>query len=116
MNLNKLTIKSQEALEAARSIAEENGNQAMEPEHLLSALLRDDEGIPASVLKKAGANLDYIRSKVDESVKKFPKVTGGGTANLYLSQPLAKVLDSAKRKPLKCATSSSAPSICFSLS
>ncbi len=74
MNLNKLTIKSQEALEAAQSIADENQNQSIEPEHLLLALLREDDGIPASVLKKAGANLDYIRSKVDESVKKFPKI------------------------------------------
>ncbi len=98
MNPNKLTVKSQEALETARSIAEENGNQAIEPEHLLLALLRDDEGIPASILKKAGANVEYVRSKADESVKKFPSVSGGGVANQYLSQPLAKVLDAAERE------------------
>ncbi|MFZ1080522.1 MAG: ATP-dependent chaperone ClpB [Candidatus Kryptoniota bacterium] len=99
MNPNKLTIKSQEALEAAQSIATENQNQSVEPEHLLLALLRDEDGIPASVLKKAGANLDYIKSKVDESVKRFPKIsTGGGTANQYLSQPLARLLDSAEKE------------------
>jgi ATP-dependent Clp protease ATP-binding subunit ClpB len=98
MNPNKLTVRSQEALEIARSIAEENGNQAIEPEHLLLALLRDDEGIPTSVLKKAGANIDYVRSKADESIKKFPKVSGGGVANQYLSQLLAKVLDAAERE------------------
>ncbi|HUI30793.1 MAG TPA: ATP-dependent chaperone ClpB [Candidatus Acidoferrales bacterium] len=98
MNPNKLTVKSQEALEAARSIAEENGNQAIEPEHLLMALLRDDEGIPASVLKKAGANVDYLRSKANESIKKFPKISGGGIANQYLSQPLAKTLDAAEKE------------------
>ncbi len=101
MNPNKLTVKSQEALEAARSIAEENGNQAIEPEHLLLALLRDDEGIPASILKKAGANLDYIRSKTDESVKKFPKISGGGVSNQYISQPLAKVLDASERESVQ---------------
>ncbi len=97
MNPNKLTIKSQEALEAARAIAEENGNQAIEPEHLLLALLRDEEGIPTSILKKAGANLEYVRSKAEESVKKFPRISGGGVANQYISQPLAKVLDAAEK-------------------
>ena len=98
MNLNKLTIKSQEALEGAQSIASEYQNQAIEPEHLLLALLRDEEGIPASILKKAGANIDYIRSKAEESVKKFPKISGGGTASQYLSQPLARLLDSAEKE------------------
>ncbi|MGO9482496.1 MAG: ATP-dependent chaperone ClpB [Candidatus Kryptoniota bacterium] len=98
MNLNKLTIKSQEALEAAQSIAAENQNQSIEPEHLLSALLREEEGIPVSVLKKAGANLEYIRSKIDESLKKMPKLSNGGTANRYLSQQLAMILDSAEKE------------------
>jgi ATP-dependent Clp protease ATP-binding subunit ClpB len=98
MNPNKLTVKSQEALETARAIAEENGNQAIEPEHLLLSLLRDDEGIPSSILKKAGANIDYVRTKAEESVGKFPKISGGGVANQYLSQPLAKVLDAAERE------------------
>jgi ATP-dependent Clp protease ATP-binding subunit ClpB len=98
MNPNKLTVKSQEALETARVIAEESGNQAIEPEHLLLSLLRDEEGIPASILKKAGANLDYIRAKADESIKKFPKISGGGVANQYISQPLAKVLDTAEKE------------------
>jgi len=98
MNPNKLTVKSQEALEAARSIAEENGNQSIEPEHLLLSLLRDEEGIPASILKKAGANLDYVRSKAEESVKKFPKISGGSVANQYISQPLARVLDAAEKE------------------
>ncbi len=98
MNPNKLTIKSQEALERAQSIATENQNQAIEPEHLLLALLQDEEGIPASILKKAGANLDYIRSKTNESVKKFPTISTGGTASQYLSQPLSKLLDSAEKE------------------
>ncbi len=98
MNLNKLTIKSQEALETAQAIAGENSQQAIEPEHLLIALLKDDEGIPSLVLKKAGANIEYIRAKSEEAVQKFPKVSGGGIANHYLSQPLAKALDSAEKE------------------
>ncbi len=98
MNLNKLTIKSQEALEGAQSIATEHQNQAMEPEHLLLSLLHDDEGIPVSVLKKAGVNIDYIKAKAEEAVKKFPKMSGGGTANRYISQPLAKALDLAEKE------------------
>ena len=98
MNTNKLTIKSQEAFEAARTTAEENGNQAIEPDHLLLALLRDDEGIPNSILKKVGANIDYIRAKADESIKKYPKISGGGVSNQYLSQQLAKLLDIAEKE------------------
>ncbi len=98
MNLNKLTIKSQEALEGAQAIAAENVQQAIEPEHLLVSLLKDDEGIPSLILKKAGTNVDYVRSKAEEAVKKFPKVSGEGIANHYLSQPLAKVLDSAEKE------------------
>ncbi len=98
MNLNKLTIKSQEALEGAQAIASENSQQAIEPEHLLLSLLKDEESIPALVLKKSGANLEYIRSKSRESIKKFPQVSGGAAANHYLSQPLAKVLDAAEKE------------------
>ena len=98
MDLNKLTIKSQEALEGAQAVATENSQQAIEPEHLLIALLKDEEGIPSLVLKKAGANLEYIRSKSEEAVKRFPKISGGGNANHYLSQPLAKVLDIAEKE------------------
>lgn len=98
MNPNKLTIKSQEALETARSIADENGNQAIEPDHLLLALLRDEEGIPGSILKKAGANLEYVRAKADESIKKHPKLSGGGVTSQYISQPLARVFDGAEKE------------------
>ncbi len=98
MNLNKLTIKSQEALEGAQGIADERSHQAIEPEHLLVALLKDDEGVPASILKKAGANVEYIRQKGEESLRRFPQISGGGVANHYLSQPLAKILDAAEKE------------------
>ncbi len=98
MNLNKLTIKSQEALEGAQRVASEHSQQAIEPEHLLLALLQDEEGIPASLLKKAGANLEYIRSKVDETIARFPQISGGGTANHYLSQSLAGLMDLAEKE------------------
>ena len=98
MNPNKLTVKSQEALEQARSIAAENQQQAIEPEHLLLALIGDEGGIAFSVLQKAGANAEYIKSKLEESVDKFPKVSGGNVASQYLSQPLAQVLDAAEKE------------------
>ncbi len=98
MNLNKLTIKSQEALETAQSIASEHRNQAIEPEHLLLSLLRDEEGVPTSILKKAGANIDYVRSKAEDAIKKFPTISGDAAANRYLSQPLAKALDIAEKE------------------
>ncbi len=98
MNLNKLTVKSQEALERAQRIASEHSQQAIEPEHLLMALIQDEEGVPGSVLKKSGGNLEYIKSKVEESISKFPQISGGGTANQYLSQSLARLMDLAEKE------------------
>ena len=98
MNLDKLTIKSQEALQQAQAVASDNAQQAIEPDHLLVALLKDDEGLPALVLKKAGANMEYLRQKADESLRRFPKISGGGVGNQYLSQRLAKVIDTAEKE------------------
>lgn len=98
MNLNKLTIKSQEALQTAQTIAANNDNQAIEPEHLLRALLDDNEGVAAALLQKVGTNVEFVKGKLDESIAKFPKISGGGVANQYMSQPLVRVLDSAEKE------------------
>ncbi|HEY9164962.1 MAG TPA: ATP-dependent chaperone ClpB [Candidatus Kryptonia bacterium] len=98
MNPNKLTVKSQEALERARVIASENQQQAIEPEHLLLALVTDEEGVVSSIMQKAGVNSDYVRGKLEESIRKFPRISAGGVTSQYLSQPLAQVLDSAEKE------------------
>ena len=77
MNFNKFTIKSQEAVQNAQEIASSYGNQALEPEHLLAALVQDASGTVPPIVQKAGANLNYIKIKLNELVDRLPKVSGG---------------------------------------
>jgi ATP-dependent Clp protease ATP-binding subunit ClpB len=94
MRFDRFTIKSQEALNEAQSIAEKHQNQEVTVEHLLMALIRQEGGIVAPILSKIGANVGLIKGQLEEVIKRFPKVssTGGDT---YMSQRLKKVLDNA---------------------
>ncbi|MDR2425636.1 MAG: ATP-dependent chaperone ClpB [Endomicrobium sp.] len=95
MNLNKWTIKSQEALAEAQNIALEYGNQEITEEHLLYALVKQDEGTVKAIIKKSAAAgqeelvLANILKDLIKEIEKRPKVSGG---NLHLSQSLNKIL------------------------
>ncbi len=82
MNLNKLTVKAQEALQAAQQTAADHDHQTIEPIHLLDAMLKDAGGIIPPILNKLGANMDYVRGKVTELIQKLPKVSGSGGSHL----------------------------------
>ena len=98
MNFQKFTIKSQEALQNAQEIAASYGNQSIEPEHLLAALVQDSEGIVIPILQKLGANVDYVKIKINDLVGKLPKVSGAGAGNQNIGQSLAKLFDSALKE------------------
>lgn len=98
MNFSKFTIKSQEALQNAQEIASSYSNQAIEPEHLLAALVQDSEGIVVPLLQKIGANLNYLKIKINEAVEKLPKVQGAGLGNQHLSPALAQVFEAAEKE------------------
>ncbi|MBA4312854.1 MAG: ATP-dependent chaperone ClpB [Chlorobiaceae bacterium] len=98
MNFQKFTIKSQEAVQNAQEIAASYGNQSIEPEHLLAALVQDSEGLIAPILQKIGANLNYIKIKINESIEKLPKVSGTGTGNQFISQTLVQIFDNAVKE------------------
>jgi len=98
MNFNKFTIKSQEAVQNAQEIAGSYSNQTIEPEHLLAALVQDGEGIVPPLLQKVGANLNYIKIKINEAVEKLPKVQGAGLGNQHLSPALAEVFENAQKE------------------
>jgi ATP-dependent Clp protease ATP-binding subunit ClpB len=98
MNFNKFTIKSQEAVQNAQEIASSYSNQTIEPEHLLAALVQDDDGVVPPLLQKVGANLNYIKIKINEAVEKLPKVQGAGLGSQHLSQSLAEVFESAQKE------------------
>lgn len=94
INFNKLTIKSQEALQNAQEIASSYSNQMIEPEHLFAALIQDKEGIVISTLMKLGVNKDYIQIKAGELLEKLPKVTGTGSGQSF-SRETTEVLENA---------------------
>jgi ATP-dependent Clp protease ATP-binding subunit ClpB len=94
-NFNKLTLKSQEALQAAQGIAMDNSNQIIEPEHLLLALLQDKENIVNSILYKLDVNPDELKRKVNDLLSRLPSVSGGGSENINISGDLSASLDIA---------------------
>ena len=76
MNLNNYTIKAQEIIQAAQQLAFNNGNPNIETNHLLKALLADEDSPVEYLLKKNNVNVPFAESKVDESIKRLPKVSG----------------------------------------
>ena len=90
----RLTVKSQEAVQAAQGIAAENGNPEVLPLHLMAALLEDREGVVIPVLEKVGVPVEQLLSGVNAAIAKLPKVQGAA-AQPGLSNALQKVLEQA---------------------
>ncbi|MEF3253977.1 MAG: AAA family ATPase, partial [Deferribacterales bacterium] len=93
INWNKLTIKASEAIQAAHALADKNGNQQIEQEHLLKALITQSEGLIKPLLQKLEVNIGSFINELDELIGKYPKVSG--SEGVYLSQDLKKSLDHA---------------------
>ncbi len=93
MNLNKFTIKSQEAVQKAQEIAAANSNQAIDSIHLLKGILLADENVIPFLLKKLNVNYPVFSQAVDKIIESLPKVSGG---NQYLSNEAADVLNKAQ--------------------
>ena len=93
--MNKLTYKSQEAVQQAQEIASSYGNQQIEPVHIFAAMLQDSQGITGSILKKIGGNIDHIKIKTNELIENLPKVSGAGLGNQYISQSTGAMLEKA---------------------
>ncbi|MDM1048853.1 MULTISPECIES: ATP-dependent chaperone ClpB [Sphingobacterium] len=93
MNFNNYTIKAQEAIQKASEIAVGNQQQAIEPAHILKALLTVDENVVGHLLKKLNVNINYITTEVDKQIEALPKVSG---SNVYLSNSSAAVLQKAQ--------------------
>ena len=78
MRLDKLTVKAQEALQAAQAIADDASSQVIEPEHLLKALLDAAEGIAYEIVRKVGADAGAVEAEVTSAIAGMPKVSGSG--------------------------------------
>ncbi len=99
MRMDKLTVKSQEALAESQRIAEAKGNQELQPEHLLLALLEDEEGVAAQVLSRLGVNTGMLRADVGKLVDRLPKVMGATPlGQFYASARLTDVFERAMRQ------------------
>src|SRR6202047_2010612 len=100
MSPSRFTEKLQEALGRAQNAALSAHNQAVDVEHLLAALLEDDEGLVSSVLKLGGAERVIVRRKLADEWAKVPHVTGGGTdsSQVYATQRLGRVLARAEQE------------------
>jgi ATP-dependent Clp protease ATP-binding subunit ClpB len=94
MNIQKLTLKSQEAVQKAHDIAQGYNNQSIEPLHLLAALVQDAQGIVPGIVQTLGANLSYVKVKINEELEKLPKV-GGAQSGQYVSTGMSSLLEQA---------------------
>jgi ATP-dependent Clp protease ATP-binding subunit ClpB len=96
--MDKFTIKSQEAIQEAQRFAEKKGNQQLDAEHLLWALLGDGEGVASQILTRLGINIKALQRDVEEAVDKFPKVTGATPmGQIYISPRLKGVFEEAHK-------------------
>ena len=95
MRFDRFTLKAQEAVQEARNIVLENGQQQLDVEHLMLALLEQPEGVVLSILQKLGANPAAIKRRVFEDIQKRPRVSGAGAGQLYLTQRFNQVIESA---------------------
>src|SRR5215471_543368 len=95
MRLDKLTIKSQEALQQAQALAEKRNHQAIDLEHLLFALLGQPEGVATSLLQKLRLPLGALTDRLQKSLDRMPQVSGG-TGQTYITPRLKKMIEIAE--------------------
>ena len=93
MRLDKLTIKSQEALQEAQGQCSARGHQSLEASHLLAALLAQPDGSTLPILLKLGASADQLAGELGRQFEQTPKVTGG--AQPQMSQALSRIMEAA---------------------
>src|SRR5271170_7477167 len=103
MDFNRFTEKMQDAVRAAQSIAQRHGNQQIDVEHLLLALLQQEGGLAPSILNKADISVEAVRTRIQQAIDHLPKVSGpaAGPDQVYLTSRLQKLFtqseDEAKR-------------------
>jgi len=95
MRFDKFTLKVQEALQDAQTMAASQGHQAIEPEHLLVCFLQEPDSIVSAVLTKLGASPQKIERELDAYLKKQPRVGGSGAGQVYLGGRLNRLFDQA---------------------
>src|SRR5881296_3023511 len=96
IRFDKLTLKAQEALQAAQSHASEKGHPQVAPEHLLWAMIQQKDGVVLPIFQKLGVNLQSIARDLADAVAKLPTVSG--QAEIYVSPALGRILEDAQKE------------------
>jgi ATP-dependent Clp protease ATP-binding subunit ClpB len=97
MRFDRFTIRGQEAVQEAIGVAEKNQNQQVEPEHLLSAMLQQKDGVVRPILGKIGANPQAVLSEIETAIEKFPKISGG-SGQQYFSPRINTIFQNAQKE------------------
>ncbi|MGL4728176.1 MAG: Clp protease N-terminal domain-containing protein, partial [Bosea sp. (in: a-proteobacteria)] len=105
MNLDNYTDRSKGFLQAAQTIALREGHQQFAPEHLLKALLDDEEGLASGLIERAGGSATRVRQANELALGKLPKVSGGGAGSVHLTAQLSRVLATAEQAAKKASDS-----------
>jgi len=104
MDLNKFTERARGFVQAAQTIAMREGHQRLVPEHLLKALMDDDQGLASNLIARAGGEPARVVESIEAALKKMPKVSGDA-GQVYLDGQTAKVLDEAEQIAKKAGDS-----------
>ncbi|TXH94956.1 MAG: ATP-dependent chaperone ClpB, partial [Pseudorhodobacter sp.] len=104
MNLEKFTERSRGFIQAAQTIAMREDHQRVLPDHLLKALMDDDQGLASNLIRKAGGSPERVNEAINAAIAKLPKVTGGD-GNTYVDPQLVRVLDEAEAVAKKAGDS-----------
>ncbi|WP_170439985.1 ATP-dependent chaperone ClpB [Ruegeria arenilitoris] len=104
MDLNKFTERARGFVQAAQAIALREGHQRLAPEHILKALMDDDQGLASNLIKRAGGAPERVVEALDVALAKIPKVSGDA-GQVYLDGQTAKVLDEAEKIAKKAGDS-----------
>src|SRR5579871_723362 len=93
LRYDKLTVKAQEALQAAQDIAEKNAQQQLEPMHILAALVAQQDGVVPPLLSRLGIRPEALSADIHTQLSRLPKVSG--VSQQYLSEASNQVLEKA---------------------
>ncbi|NBT33621.1 MAG: ATP-dependent chaperone ClpB, partial [Rhodobacteraceae bacterium] len=104
MDLEKFTERSRGFIQAAQTIAIRESHQRLGPEHLLKALMDDDQGLAANLITRAGGDAQRVRDAIELALAKVPKVSGDA-GQVYLDSATGKVLDEAAKVAKKAGDS-----------
>jgi ATP-dependent Clp protease ATP-binding subunit ClpB len=97
MNIEKFTEKSQTILANAQTLALGSSHQKLLPEHLLQAMINDEDSLVQKIIGLCDGNFEILKAEIVQSLKKIPQVDGSGASSISMSQELAKVLMLAEK-------------------